>query len=64
MGGRPGPGGSPEPLSNWVIGPELLNFYAATATNDTLLLGFGFEHLSTDAERTALMRRALNGLLE
>lgn len=60
----PAPAGSPEPLSNWVIGPELLDFYAATATNDTLLLGFGFEHLSTDAERTALMRRALNGLLE
>jgi len=60
----PAPAGSPEPLGNWVIGPELLDFYAATATNDTLLLGFGLEQLATDADRAELMRRALNGLLE
>ncbi len=57
------PEGSPEPAGNWVIGPELLDFYAGTATDDTLLLGFGFEQLATDAERSDLMGRALNGLL-
>ena len=60
---RPPPAGSPPTPSNWVIGPRLLNFYAATSTNDTLLLGFGFEQLATDAERNELMSRALNGLL-
>ncbi len=59
----PAPAGSPAPAGNWVIGPRLLNFYAATATRDTLLLGFGFEQLPTDAKRTQLMTRALNRLL-
>ena len=59
----PPPAGSPATSSNWVIGPKLLNFYAATATRDTLLLGFGFEQLESDAKRAELMRRALNGLL-
>lgn len=58
------PEGSPEPLNNWVIGGPLLNFYAATSTKDTLLLGFGLEQLATAAERNALMDRALAGLIE
>ncbi|MDP1849144.1 MAG: M14 family zinc carboxypeptidase [Solirubrobacteraceae bacterium] len=57
------PAGSPDIGANWVIGPRLLNFYAATATRDTLLLGFGFEQLESDAKRAELMSRALNGLL-
>lgn len=58
------PAGSPPPLNNWVIGPGLLNFFAATSTDDTLLLGFGLEQLATAAERNDLMDRALAGLLE
>ena len=61
--GRP-PAGSPPNSGNWQIGERLLNFYAGTSTEDTLLLGFGLEHLSTDAERADLVRRALGGLLE
>jgi hypothetical protein len=60
----PQPAGSPPNSGNWQIGERLLNFYAGTSTEDTLLLGFGLEHLSTDAERADLVRRALGGLLE
>ena len=58
------PAGSPPNSGDWQIGERLLNFYAGTSTEDTLLLGFGLEHLSTDAERADLVRRALGGLLE
>ena len=60
----PQPAGSPPNSGNWQIGERLLDFYAGTSTEDTLLLGFGLEHLSTDAERADLVRRALGGLLE
>ena len=60
----PAPAGSPPPGSNWVIGPGLLNFYAATSTDDTLLLGFGLEQLSTATERKNLVKQALDNLLE
>ena len=60
----PQPAGSPPNSGNWQTGERLLNFYAGTSTEDTLLLGFGLEHLSTDAERADLVRRALGGLLE
>ncbi len=58
------PDGSPPNSSDWAFGEQLVNFYAGTSTEDTLLLGFGLEHLSTDAERADLVRRALGGLLE
>ena len=48
---------------NWQIGESLVNCYAATSTEDTLLLGFGLEQLSSDAERADLVRRALGGLI-
>ena len=54
----------PPNSSDWAFGEQLVNFYAGTSTEDTLLLGFGLEHLSTDAERADLVRRALGGLLE
>ena len=38
-----------------------MNFYAATSTDDTLLLGFGLEQLATDAERKDLMDRRWTG---
>ena len=59
----PPPADSPQTQSNWVIGPRLENYYAATSTRDTLLLGFGFEQLESDAKRNELMSRALNALL-
>jgi hypothetical protein len=59
----PTPAGSPPPSGNWVIGPKQLNSFAATSTSDTLLLGFGLEQLATDAERNALMSKALAGLI-
>jgi len=57
------PAGSPPNATNWQIGGRLLNFYAGTATADTLLLGFGLEQLATDADRVELVGRALGGLL-
>jgi predicted deacylase len=58
------PPDSPPPAGNWVIGPNQVNSFAATSTDDTLLLGFGLEQLSTDAERNQLMDKALAGLIE
>jgi hypothetical protein len=57
------PAGSPPNAGNWQFGEQLVNFYAATSTDDTLLLGFGLEQLSSDAQREELARRALDGLL-
>jgi hypothetical protein len=58
----PPPGSAPS-SKNWQIGPQLLNFYAGTSTEDTVLLGFGLEQLSSNAERADLVRRALGGLI-
>ena len=57
------PEGSPGNATEWQIGEKLLDLYAATSTDDTLLLGFGLEQLATDQDRVELLRRALNGLL-
>ncbi len=56
------PEGSPPSPAKWRIGEGV--FAAGTATDDTLLLGFGLEQLSTDAERSDLMGKALDGLLD
>ena len=56
------PEGSPPTVAEWEFGEQLVNFYAATATEDTLLLGFGLEQLATDEERAALVGQALDGL--
>ena len=56
------PEGSAENPSNWEIGPQTVQFYAGTSTQDTLLLGFGIEQMTNPAERSALIRRALGGL--
>jgi hypothetical protein len=58
------PQGSPPNQTAWEIGPQLIDFYAGTSTEDTLLLGFGVEQLATEAERADLLRRALGGLLD
>jgi hypothetical protein len=56
------PEGSPENAGDFVIGPKAVSFYAGTATDDTLLLGFGLEQVTDSADRVALVRRALGGL--
>jgi hypothetical protein len=57
------PDGSPPNAGNWQIGENLVQAFGATSTEDTLLLGFGLEQLTTDAERADLVERALDGLL-
>ena len=58
------PAGSPPTTAEWEFGEQLVNFYAATATEDTLLLGFGLEQLASDEERASLIGQALDGLSE
>ncbi len=57
------PAGSPPNQGNWVISERLVNAYAATSTEDSLLLGFGLEQLADGAARADLLRRALPALL-
>ena len=56
------PAESPD-AGRWAIGEQLVDFFAGTSTRDTLLLGFGLEQLATDADRTALVRQALRGMI-
>lgn len=56
------PEGSPPTVGNWEIGPQAINFFAGTSTEDTLLLGFGLEQVTNPADRAALVRRAFSGL--
>ena len=58
------PEGSPPNQGDWQLTEKLINVFAGTSTEDTLLLGFGLEQLSTDAERADLVERALDGLLD
>ncbi len=58
------PEGSPPTVAEWEFGEQLVNFFAGTATEDSLLLGFGLEQLATDDERAALVGQALDGLSE
>ena len=58
------PPGSPPNSGRWRIGrAPLAEIAGATATDDTLLLGFGLEQLQTDAQRVDLLKRALNDLI-
>jgi hypothetical protein len=58
------PAGSPPNSGDWQIDEQLVNFFAGTSTEDTLLLGFGLEQLATDQDRSELLGQALAGLLE
>ena len=58
------PEGSPPTVAEWEFGEQLVDFFAGTATEDSLLLGFGLEQLATDEERAALVEQALDGLSE
>ena len=58
------PAGSPPNQGNWQIAEKLVDRLAGTSTEDTLLLGFGLEQLSSDAQRVDLLQRAFGGLLD
>jgi len=56
------PGSTPNP-NDWERVGVLFAVSSIIATEDTLLFGFGFEGISTDAERNEVMARALEHLL-
>ncbi|MET9429208.1 M14 family zinc carboxypeptidase [Streptomyces sp. NPDC003036] len=56
------PAGSPGNGADWTRSPALFHSQAAVATRDTVLLGFGLEHVATAAERKQLLGRALTAL--
>jgi hypothetical protein len=56
------PAGSPAVLKDWTRTGALFQTYGAVTTDDTVLLGFGLEHLPAAADRAALVRKALTAL--
>ncbi|WP_037668580.1 M14 family metallopeptidase [Streptomyces griseus] len=58
------PAGSPAVVKDWGRSGALFQTYGAVTTDDTVLLGFGLEHLTSAAERAALVGTALDSLHE
>ncbi|MCZ9342679.1 immune inhibitor A, partial [Streptomyces sp. TRM76130] len=58
------PEGSPAAPRDWTRTGTLFRTYGAVTTDDTVLLGFGLEHLTSAADRTALLGAALGALEE
>jgi hypothetical protein len=58
----PSPDGSPTVTGDWARTGELYRAYASVTARDSVLLGFGFEHVPDAAERARLMGRALAAL--
>jgi murein tripeptide amidase MpaA len=56
------PAGSPAVLKDWARTGTLFQTYGAVTTDDTVLLGFGLEHVASAPQRTALMKKALAAL--
>ncbi|WP_432058985.1 M14 family zinc carboxypeptidase [Streptomyces sp. S1] len=56
------PAGSPGNGSDWTRSAALFHSQAAVTTRDTVLLGFGLEHVPGTAERARLLGRALKAL--
>lgn len=56
------PAGSPEVPGDWSRSGELFKSYAAVTTRDTVLLGFGLEHVPAAADRAVLVGKALRAL--
>ncbi|MET9886745.1 M14 family zinc carboxypeptidase [Streptomyces sp. NPDC006430] len=56
------PAGSPEVPGDWARSGELFKSYASVTTRDTVLLGFGLEHLPSAADRAVLVGKALRSL--
>ncbi|MFK4067791.1 M14 family zinc carboxypeptidase [Streptomyces sp. NPDC029674] len=55
----PAPAGSPNITGDWARTGELYRSFAAVTARDSVLLGFGFEHVPGKAERAALMGASL-----
>ncbi|MFF8658700.1 M14 family metallopeptidase [Streptomyces huasconensis] len=53
------PAGSPHTTGDWARTGELYRPHAAVTARDSVLLGFGFEHVPGKAERAALMGASL-----
>ncbi|MFF0027826.1 M14 family zinc carboxypeptidase [Streptomyces avermitilis] len=56
------PAGSPAVLKEWARSGALFKTYGAVTTRDTVLFGFGLEHVTAAADRTALIGKALTAL--
>ncbi|WP_063732227.1 M14 family metallopeptidase [Streptomyces sp. RTd22] len=56
------PEGSPANAADWARSKELFRTAAAVTTRDTVLLGFGLEHVRDAAQRASLVRSALRAL--
>ncbi|WP_030670374.1 M14 family metallopeptidase [Streptomyces rimosus] len=56
------PAGSPPATGDWTRSKELFRTAAAITTRNTVLLGFGLEHVQTAAERAELTGAALKAL--
>ncbi|MFJ3583768.1 M14 family zinc carboxypeptidase [Streptomyces sp. NPDC090127] len=56
------PAGSPGNGSDWTRSAGLFHSQAAVTTRDTVLLGFGLEHMPSAVERGRLIRKALGAL--
>lgn len=56
------PAGSPDVPGDWSRTGELFKSYAAVTTRNTVLLGFGLEHLPAAADRAVLVGKALRSL--
>jgi hypothetical protein len=53
------PEGSPTNANDWVQSRVLLELSSGVTTEDSVLLGFGLEHVADPAVRVETMRRAL-----
>ncbi|MEE1754925.1 M14 family metallopeptidase [Streptomyces sp. SP18CS02] len=56
------PAGSPGNAVDWLRSPALFHSQAAVTTPDTVLLGFGLEHVVTEKERGHVIGKALDAL--
>nr|WSX52478.1 M14 family zinc carboxypeptidase [Streptomyces sp. NBC_00974] len=56
------PAGSPDVPGDWARSGELFKSYAAVTTRNTVLLGFGLEHVPAAADRAVLVGKALRSL--
>ncbi|MEU3608376.1 M14 family zinc carboxypeptidase [Streptomyces sp. NPDC035033] len=56
------PAGSPGNTVDWARSPALFHSVAAVTTRDTVLLGFGLEHIGSASERQRLLDRSLTAL--
>ncbi|NEB82139.1 zinc carboxypeptidase [Streptomyces sp. SID14478] len=56
------PEGSPAAVEDWARAQDLFTTYGAVRTPDTVLLGFGLEHVTSSGDRNALIRKALRSI--